>query len=206
MRTRILRALAAAALAAGIGMTAVVATQASADSTPSAAAEVLSTTERGLCVRVGTGAPQSLWLVAATHKCPSGYWGPATVEQAFGKAALAGIGGTGGVGPAGPQGPKGDKGDPGDSRLVFAAGSKVVTANGDTSLTVSGLPAFSATQAKRTLADVNAEALPSGVTVKVGAPTAAAGGTTWTYPIAVTGLAKDATATVRVDVIAAPVS
>jgi hypothetical protein len=49
-----------------------------------AAGPVLSTTERGLCIKQGTGEPRSLWLVAATHKCPDPYWGPASLEDAFG--------------------------------------------------------------------------------------------------------------------------
>lgn len=49
-----------------------------------AATQVLSTTDRGLCIKNGTGAPQSLWLVDATGECPSGYWGPASLKDAFG--------------------------------------------------------------------------------------------------------------------------
>lgn len=47
-------------------------------------AQVLSTTDRGLCIQNGTGKPQSLWLVAATGDCPTGFWGPASLKDAFG--------------------------------------------------------------------------------------------------------------------------
>lgn len=58
----------------------------------SAAGPVLSTTERGLCIKQGTGEPRSLWLVAATHKCPDPYWGPASLEDAFGIKLPKGVG------------------------------------------------------------------------------------------------------------------
>lgn len=79
MRTRILSAVAALAVLAGLGLF----VRADATAAPSAA-PVLSTTERGLCIKTGTGEPRSLWLVAATGLCPAPYWGPASLEDAFG--------------------------------------------------------------------------------------------------------------------------
>lgn len=79
-----LAALAVGALAlvglAGSG----VLSPASAAPVRAAASPVLSTTERGLCIKEGTGEPRSLWLVAATGLCPAPYWGPASLEDAFG--------------------------------------------------------------------------------------------------------------------------
>jgi len=49
-----------------------------------ASGPVLSTTERGLCLKQGTGEPRSLWLVAATHKCPDPWRGPVSLKDAFG--------------------------------------------------------------------------------------------------------------------------
>lgn len=167
-----------------------------------ASGPVLSTTERGLCIKSGTGEPRSLWLVAATHKCPDPYWGPASLEDAFG------IEGTGTPGPAGP---KGDKGDPGDSRLVFATGKATVAAgvagNGPHVITISGMPQFSATQAKRSLADVNSELFPPDVKAVVSAPVAVAGSTTWSYTVT-TSLAVVGTPSfvLSLDVIAAPIA
>jgi hypothetical protein len=39
------------------------------------------TRKRGLCIRTGTGELRSLWLVAATGKCPSPYWGPVRLSD-----------------------------------------------------------------------------------------------------------------------------
>lgn len=193
MRTRILRALAAVALAVGVGTTAVVATQASADTTPpAAAAEVLSTTERGLCVKIGTGAPQSLWLVAATHRCPSGFWGPATLKQAFGEAALAGIGGA--------VGPKGDKGDPGDSVAKVVTKNVTLTPDSPTTqvVTLTGLPAKSSAVAE--LVVTNAGEAPSGTVVVTG-PAAAAGSTERAFTVKQTLIAGQ-TFTLAIKVLA----
>lgn len=170
--------------------------------TAAASGPVLSTTERGLCIRSGTGEPRSLWLVAATHKCPDPYWGPASLKDAFG------IESTGVIGPVGPAGPKGD---PGDSRLTFSSGQVTVEAgtagNGVHVVTVTGMPPFSATQVKRTLVDFDGEVLPPDVTATVNAPTAVAKSTSWNYTVTISG-ATVATPNyvLRLDVIAAPVT
>lgn len=79
MRNRILAALAVLALALGVGGLAAT----HADAAPAPTAQTLSTTERGLCIKQGTGEPRSLWLVEATGLCPAPYWGPASLEDAF---------------------------------------------------------------------------------------------------------------------------
>jgi hypothetical protein len=173
--------------------------------TAAASGPVLSTTERGLCIRSGTGEPRSLWLVAATHRCPDPYWGPTNLKDAFG------IESTGTAGPAGPVGPAGPKGDPGDSRLMFSSGQVTVKAgeagNGIHVVTVTGMPPFSTTQVKRTLVDFDGEALPPGVIATVNAPTAVAKSTSWNYTVTTSGAAIATPSYIlRLDVIAAPVT
>jgi len=79
------------------------------------AAEPLSPTLRGYCVKSGTGEIRSLALTVS-GKCQTNYWGPVN------------LGGTGAQGPKGDVGPKGDqgeqgpKGDPGQSGTVCLAG------------------------------------------------------------------------------------
>lgn len=90
MRNRILSTLAAIAVLLGGGLAVAQFTgSASAAPVKAVAAPVLSTTQRGLCIKNGTGEPRSLWLVAATGLCPDPYWGPATLEQAFGEKVAA---------------------------------------------------------------------------------------------------------------------
>src|SRR5664279_3515572 len=48
---------------------------------------VLSTTERGWCLRTATGELRSLWLDASTHKCPLPWFGPVSLGGAQGPAA-----------------------------------------------------------------------------------------------------------------------
>src|SRR5437868_4157440 len=101
MRKRILRALLVLGLLVG-SLTAASSAQAyfidspraAAAAAPAAVGFVPSTTERGYCIKVGTGDFRNLWLDANTHKCPiysatDAYWGPVTLGGA-------------GVGPAGP--------------------------------------------------------------------------------------------------------
>lgn len=165
----------------------------------------LSTTNRGWCVKVGTGELRNLWFDAATNRCPvfsptNAYWGP---------VALGG----GAPGPAGPAGPAGPRGPAGPSNLVITTARITISAgtagNGAHVVSVAGLPPFSATQAsfRRLLVDLNAEALPVGVTASVGAPTAAAGATTWNFPVTTAGAAVATPAfPVILDVIVIPVT
>jgi hypothetical protein len=157
-----------------------------------ASGPVLSTTERGLCIKQGTGEPRSLWLVAATHKCPDPYWGPASLKDAFGIELPAA-----------------------DSRIVITSGSADVAslAAGDEKVIpvkVTGLPKYSATQARRVLVDINGENFPGGVAV-VGAPalvTPANGETAWTWNVKVRN-GSTAAATgfkLTLDVLAIPVN
>ena len=92
-RKRILSLITALAMALGIGGFAVMqATAAPAHATVAAASSpVLSTTVRALCIKRGTGEPRSLWVVADTGLCPEPYWGPATLEQAFGIGTPVGV-------------------------------------------------------------------------------------------------------------------
>jgi hypothetical protein len=158
-----------------------------------ASGPVLSTTERGLCIKQGTGEPRSLWLVAATHKCPDPYWGPASLEDAFGIKLPAAT----------------------DSRIVITSGSADVASLAAAEqkvipVKVTGLPKYSATQARRVLVDVNGESFPNGVAV-VGSPslvTPANGDTSWTWNVTVkNGSAASATGfKLTLDVLAIPVS
>lgn len=146
----------------------------------------------GVCRRAGTGALHDLWLTPA-GACPAGW-------SSF---ALSGTAGP--AGPAGPQGPTGD------SRLTLASGTRTlpagIAANDTWAVTVSGMPPFSATQARRIFRDLNGEAIPSPVLASVGAPSAVAGATTWTFPVTVTGAAvATPVVTLRLDVLALPVA
>jgi hypothetical protein len=214
MRTRILRGLAALALVLSVGG-AFTASQASAtepttSSTPVAAAtaspatvapapagrEVLSTTERGLCIRSGTGEPRSLWFVAATHTCPAGWWQPTTLEQAFGPIARA-VAGT--PGPAGPAGPKGD---PGDSAAKVVTKTVTLTASSPASQTVvlTGLPAKSSAVAE--LVVTTAGEAPTGVTVHAVAVAPAAGSTERSFTVTTSGLTGAQTFALVIKVLA----
>lgn len=79
------------------------------------ASPVLSTTERGWCVRNQTGELRSLWLVEDTHLCPAPFWGPVSLGER---------GPAGPVGPQGPVGPAGPKGDKGDTGPAGPKGEK----------------------------------------------------------------------------------
>lgn len=145
-----------------------------------------------VCRRAGTGALHDLWLTPA-GACPAGW------------SAYALSGSAGAPGPAGP------KGDPGDSRLTLAAGSRTlpagVAANETWAVTVSGMPPYSATQARRIFRDLNGEAIPAPMLASVGTPSAVAGATTWTFPVTVTGATVATPAvTLRLDVLALPVA
>jgi hypothetical protein len=97
--------------------------------------------------------------------------------------------------------------------LVFASGSTAIpagAAEGATAIvTVAGLPPYSATQARRTLLDVDSEILPSSVTVFVSSATAAPGATTWQYTVTIHRSAPSVAPpafSVKLDLIAAPVA
>jgi hypothetical protein len=183
-----------AALAGGLAGSASAAPTTGAIATP-VAAPVLSTTERGLCIKQGTGEPRSLWLVAATHRCPAPFWGPTTLEVAFGKDALP---------VAGPAV---------DSRIVITSG-KVDVAAGSVdkadgtarTVTVTGMPKYSETQARRVLVDVDGESLPTAVNATATLGSITPGSTTWTWTVTTKGGTASTTAyTLKLDVLAIPV-
>jgi hypothetical protein len=157
---------------------------------------VLSTTKRGLCVKVGTGAYANLWYDKNTGKCPeysegNRYWTPTTLVEAFGPIAEI-------TGAVGPQGPKGDAGE----GVVVKKGTLALTsANTSGTLTVSGLPAFATGVIE--YAGNNAEARPVGSTVTITPVAAAAGSTDRKFTVAATGLGSNSF-TLSVTVISVP--
>jgi hypothetical protein len=103
----------------------------------------------------------------AGRVCPAGHYG---IADAF----------SGTPGPAGPQGPKGD---PGTNGLVIKTASTTLTPSSPSTVTVtvSGLPPYSATAGQAF--GTNADALPTGVTFSLSAPTPALGSTTRTFTL-----------------------
>jgi len=184
------------------------ATIASAVNTPTPTPEVLSTTNRDWCIETGTGAPKSLWLVAATNKCPKGYWGPTTLSSGTGTGV---VGPAGPVGPAGKDGKDGAPGKDGASGFVITSGKTTVSKDGVYEIRVKGLPKITAQQLLRSVEAVDVDVLrrdvngdPFVTTVIKGAPVQ--DGTDWIYTLDVAGI-KGASETIKVDVIAvAPVA
>lgn len=121
--------------------------------------------------------------------CPAGHYG---IADAFGSGAV------------GPAGPKGDKGDPGTNDLVIKHATAVFTPSSPAtaSLTVSGLPAYSATSGQ--IYGSNADALPVGVTLSVTTATPALGSTTRVFNV--TGINVAVGKTFTLDVWAAAVA
>ena len=150
----------------------------------------------GFCRQSGTGDIHQLWLTGEGGTCPTGW------------SELTAFPGTGGpAGPAGPAGPQGPVGPAGVSAIAAHSGvshSAAGTAgNGVVIVSVTGMPAYSPTAARRTFVDVNSEVLAGGVTVSLGAPVASPGSTTWNYSATVAGqVAATPAQTVSVDVLA----
>lgn len=158
--TRI-RLVALAAVLSLLGLTGAVAAHAATSAAAPRAA--LSSTERGWCVRSGTGELRNLWLEATTHRCPDPYWGPTNL-------------GSGTRGPAGPAGPAGPKGDPGNNSVLIKTATVTLDATHITrNFTVSGMPAY-VHGAPETVGSFTST-LPSGITVST-TPTAPTAGST----------------------------
>ncbi len=132
---------------------------------PVVAGFVPSTTERGYCIKVGTGDFKNLWLDANTHKCPvytpitNEYWGP---------VALGG----------------------GDSHLWFKTTTVHLTGSSPATQTVtmSSVPAKNALAPESPAPLTNAASAPAGATVTVTPLAVAAGATDRGYTVTVSGL------------------
>jgi hypothetical protein len=144
-----------------------------------ASGPVLSTTERGLCIKQGTGEPRSLWLVAATHKCPDPYWGPASLKDAFGIEIPKSVG------------------------VIKQTAVKLDATHATATVVVSGLPAY-VKGGPEVSGSVQGVA-PAGVTVKFTAVAPTPGQTTRSFTASVVGpnLTGDQTATASVWVLTA---
>lgn len=112
--------------------------------------------------------------------CPTGHYG---ISDAFAS------------GVPGPQGPQGPKGDPGTNDLVIKHATVVLTPDSASTVTVTvtGLPPFSATSGQ--VYGTNADAVPVGVTFSIAVGPVTPGQTTRTFTLSSVNVAAGKTFT-----------